>query len=81
LSEDNLKVPVQFVLSVFVVTEVLSIDSENVTVMFSFIGNEIMSSVGKIDETVGTVVSITNELIFDVTLLFELSVTVIVQFE
>ena len=31
--------------------------------------------------TVGTVVSITNEFIFNVTLLLELSVTVIVQFE
>ena len=31
--------------------------------------------------TVGAVVSITNEFIFNVTLLLELSVTVIVQFE
>jgi hypothetical protein len=41
LSEDNLKVPEQEVLSVLVVTEVLSIASENVTVMLSVIETEL----------------------------------------
>ena len=64
-----------------VVTEVLSIASEKVTEMLSLIETPLWLSVGEIDETVGTVVSITNELIFNVTLLLELTVTVIVQFE
>ena len=58
------------------------IASENVTVMLSVIDTELwLSAVVEIKETVGAVVSITNELIFNVTLLLELSVTVIVQFE
>jgi hypothetical protein len=40
-----------------------------------------LSAVVEIEDTVGAVVSITNELIFNVTLLLELSVTVIVQSE
>jgi len=61
---------------------VVSIASENVTVMLSVIDTELwLSAVVEIEETVGAVVSITNELIFNVTLLLELSVTVIVQFE
>ena len=65
-----------------VVTEVLSIVSEKVTEMLSVvIETPLWLSDGDIDETVGEVVSITNGLIFNVTLLLELSVTVIVQFE
>jgi hypothetical protein len=41
LSEDNHKVPAQFVSEVPVVTEVLSIASENVTVMLSVIDTEL----------------------------------------
>ena len=82
MSEDNLKVPEQEVLSELVVTEVLSIASEKVTVMLSVIATELwLSAVVETEETVGAVVSITNELIFNVTLLLELSVTVIVQSE
>jgi hypothetical protein len=82
LSEDNLKVPEQEVLSELVVTEVLSIASEKVTVMLSVIATELwLSAVVETEETVGAVVSITNELIFNVTLLPAESVTVIVQFE
>jgi len=81
LSEDNLKVPEQEVLSELVVTEVLSIASEKVTEMLLLIETPLWLSVGEIDETVGAVVSIKNELIFNVTQLLELSVTVIVQFE
>ena len=62
-------------------TEVVSIASENVIEILSVIETPLWFSVGEIDETVGTVVSITNELIFNVTLLLELTVTVIVQFE
>ena len=68
-------------LSVLVVTEVLSIASEKVTEMLSLIETPVWFSAGDIEEKVGAVVSITNELIFNVTLLLELSVTVIVQFE
>ena len=64
-----------------VVTEEESIASEKVTEMFSLIETPPWLSVGEIDETVGAVVSITNELIFNVTLLLTLSVTVIVQSE
>ena len=64
-----------------VVTEVVSIASEKVTKMLSLTETSLWSSVGETEETVGAVVSITNELIFNVTLLLELSVTVIVQFE
>ena len=81
LSEDNANEPEQDVFEVLVVTEVVSIASENVTEMLSLIETPLWLSVGEIDETVGAVVSITNELIFNVTLLLELSVTVIVQFE
>ena len=64
-----------------VVTEVLSIASKKVTEMLSVIETPLWFSVGEIDETVGAVASITNELIFNVTLLLESSVTVIVQSE
>ena len=49
--------------------------------MLPLLETQLWLSVGEIEETVGAVVSITNELIFNVTLLLELSVTVIVQFE
>ena len=62
-------------------TEVVSIASEKVTEMLSLIETPLWLSVGEMEETVGAVVSITNELIFKVTLLLTLSVTVIVQFE
>ena len=62
-------------------TEVVSIASEKVTEMLSLIETPLWLSLGEIEETVGAVVSITNELIFNVTLLLTLSVTVIVQFE
>ena len=57
MSEDNLKVPEQEVLSVLVVTEVLSIASEKVTEMLLLIETPLWLSVGEIDETVGAVVS------------------------
>ena len=68
-------------LSVLVVTEVVSIASENVTEMFLFLITPDWLSAGFVEETAGPVVSITNELIFNVTLLLKLSVTVMVQFE
>lgn len=46
-------------LSVLVVTEVLSIASEKVTVMLSLIETALRLSVGEIFETVGAVLSIT----------------------
>ena len=59
LSEDNLKVPEQEVLSELVVTEVLSIASENVTVMLSVIETQLwLSAVVEIEDTVGAVVSV-----------------------
>ena len=45
-------------LSVLVMTEVLSIASEKVTVMLSLIDTPLWLSVGEIDETVGAVVSV-----------------------
>ena len=63
LSEDTLKVPEQVVLSVLVVTEVLSIASENVTEMLSLSETPLWLSVGEIEETVGAVVSITMALL------------------
>ena len=64
MSDDNANDPEQVVFEVFVVTEVLSIASEKVTEMLSVIETPLWLSVGEIDETVGAVVSITNELIF-----------------
>jgi hypothetical protein len=82
LSEDNLKVPEQVVLSVFVMTEVLSIASENVTVMLSVIDTELWLSVGDIEDTVGAVASTTNVFTLNALLAFPAeSVTVMVQFE
>jgi len=63
------------------VTEVLSIDSEKVTEMLSvLIEMPLRLSVGYIEETVGGVVSIVNELTARVLLgLPEVSVTLMVQ--
>ena len=58
MSEDNLKVPEQEVLSELVVTEVLSIALEKVTEMLLLIETPLWLSVGEIDETVGAVVSV-----------------------
>ena len=49
--------------------------------MLPFILYELLSVEEETEETVGAVVSITNELIFNVTPLLALSVTVIAQFE
>ena len=82
LLEDTLKVPEHVVFEVLIVTVVESIASENVIFMLSVIATELwLFAVGETDVTVGPVVSITNELIFNVTLLLTLSVTVMVQFE
>ena len=63
LSKDTLKVPEQVVLSVLVVTEVLSIASENVTVMLSLTETPLWLSVGEIEETAGAIASITMALL------------------
>ena len=57
LSEDNWNEPEQDVLSVLVVTDVVSIASENVTEILSLIETPPWLSVGEVDETVGGVVS------------------------
>jgi hypothetical protein len=59
LSEDTLKVPEHVVLEEFVVTVVVSIASENVTVMLSVIATELwLSAVVETEDTVGAVVSV-----------------------
>ena len=69
-------------LSVLVVTEVLSIDSEKVTEMLSLIETPLWLSIGEVELTVGEVVSTTNEFIVKVLLAFPAeSVTLIVQSE
>ena len=68
-------------LSVFVVMVLVDIASLNVTSTVVETETSVELSVGEIDETVGAVVSITNNPIFIVTLLPKLSVTIIVQFE
>ena len=51
-------------MSVLVVTEVLFIDSENVTVMLSVIETELwLSAVVETEDTVGAVVSVVEELV------------------
>jgi len=60
--EDNRNDPEQVVFDVLVVTEVVSIDSENITEMLSLIENPPWLSIGEVDETVGGVVS-TEDLI------------------
>ena len=80
LSDETCRVPEQDVFDVLVVMEVVSISSEKVTVMLVKLETGVAApSDGEVEETVGAVVSITNELIFNVTLLLTLSVTVIVQ--
>ena len=82
LSDETCRVPEQDVFDVLVVMEVVSISSEKVTVMLVKLETGVAApSDGEVEETVGAVVSITNELIFNVALLLTLSVTVIVQFE
>ena len=62
LSEDTLKVPEQYVSDVLVVTKVLSIASENVTVMLSVIETELwLSAVVETEVTVGAVVSVVED--------------------
>ena len=63
LSEDTLKVPEQVVFAVLVVTEVLSIASENVTEMLSLTETPLWLSVGEIEETAGAIASITMALL------------------
>ena len=66
----------------FVVTEVLSIDSEKVTEIFSLTETELWLSVGEVEETVGAVVSTTNVFTSNGVLVFPAeSVIVMVQFE
>ena len=63
-----------------VVTEVVSIDSENVTEMFSLTETPVWLSVGDIEATAGAVVSTTKVFTFNVLLAFPAeSVTVMVQ--
>ena len=81
LLADNCNEPEQDVFEVLVLTEDVSIDSENVTEMVPLIETSLWLSVGELDETIGATVSITNELIFNVTLLLALSATEIVQSE
>ena len=68
-------------LSVFVVTEVLSIASENVTMVLSVVIEILLwLSVGETEETVGAVVSTTKVFTFNVLLaLLTESVTEMVQ--
>ena len=63
LSEDTLIVPEHVELEVLVVTVVVSIASENVTVMLSVIDTELwLSAVVDTEITVGAVVSVVDEL-------------------
>ena len=67
LSEDTLKVPEQVVLSVLVVTKVVSIASENVTMMLSVVDTELwLSAEVETEETVGAVVSVLVVVLSDV---------------
>ena len=77
LLEDTCKAPEQLVPEVLLV--MLSISSENVTVIELEREVKLSKSAGDVEETVGAVVSISNELIFSVTAFVALSVTVIVQ--
>ncbi len=65
-----------------VVTEVLSIDSEKVTEIFSITETELWLSVGEVEETVGAVVSTTKVFTLNAVLGFPAeSVIVMVQSE
>ena len=76
-SLDNCTEPEQLVPEVLVV--MLSISSENSTEMDVEIEVKLSKSAGDVEDKVGAVVSITNELIFRVTGFVALSSTVIVQ--
>ena len=81
-SDETCKLPEHVEFEVLVVMVEVVIPSEKVTELLS-VRPGVAESAGEDEETDGAVVSvsITNELIFNVTLLLELSVTVIVQFE
>ena len=67
LSEDTLKVPEQEVLSVLVVTWVVPIASENVTMMLSVVDTELwLSAEVETEDTVGAVVSVLVVVLSDV---------------
>ena len=75
LSEDTLIVPEQNVSDVLVVTKLVSIASENVTVMLSVIDTELwLSAVVETEVTVGAVVSVVVEVSSEVVVEDELSV-------
>ena len=57
LSDETWNVPEQDVFDEFVVTNVVSIDSENTTEMEELTETEVSELVGEVDETVGAVVS------------------------
>ena len=57
LSDETWNVPEQDVFDEFVVTNVVSIDSENITEMVEVTETEVSLSEGDVDETVGGVVS------------------------
>ena len=72
MSEDNWNEPEQDVSDVLVVTEAVSIASENVTVMLSVIDTELwLSAVVETEVTVGAVVSVVEDELSEV--LVELS--------
>ncbi len=73
--------PEQVVLEVLVVIVLVSIDSENITDIFDAVKIELLESDGEVDDIVGEIVSIINELILRVTLFPTLSLTLIVQSE
>ena len=79
LLEDTCKAPEQLVSDELLL--MLSISSENVTVTEPVIEVKLSKSAGDVEETVGAVVSISNELIFSVTGFVALSESVIVQSE
>ena len=58
LSEETCRVPVQDVPDEFVVTEVVSIDSEKVTEIDEETETDVSESEGEVEETVGAVVSV-----------------------
>jgi hypothetical protein len=69
LSEDTLIVPEHVELEVLVVIVVVSIASENVTVMLSVIATELwLSAVVETEDTVGAVVSTMNVVIVSILL-------------
>ena len=69
MSEDTLIVPEHVELEVLVVIVVVSIASENVTVMLSVIATELwLSAVVETEDTVGAVVSTMNVVIVSILL-------------